>query len=102
MSDLKNRWDRFFRVLPTLNYHIIDIGCEMPNRYEHLCDVADFLKVDYNSQKVKDFADAWKPENASNSIAKRKYLETRELPEGYDWSLLDEAVEWYTNLQYSP
>ena len=98
MSLLKKRWDRFFKTIPTLNHHIIDIGIQEENRYTHLCDAADFLKVKYSEQKIKTFADAWKPENETTSDAKTKYIETGKLPEFYDWSLLDEAVAWYRNL----
>jgi hypothetical protein len=98
MTLLKKRWDRFFKTIPTMNYHIIDIGVKEEDRYTHLCQAADFLKVKYSEQKVRAFADEWKPENETTSDAKTKYLETGELPEFYDWSLLDEAVEWYRNL----
>ena len=98
MALLKKRWDRFFKTIPTMNCHIIDIGVKEEDRYTHLCQAADFLEVKYSEQKVRAFADAWKPENETTSDAKTKYLETGELSEFYDWSLLDEAVEWYRNL----
>lgn len=95
---LKRRWDRFFKTIPTMNCHIIDIGVREEDRYTHLCQAADFLKVKYSEQNIRAFADAWKPENETTSDAKTKYLETGKLSEFYDWSLLDEAVSWYRNL----
>ena len=99
MTFLKKRWDRFFKTVPTMNYHIIDIGVKEEDRYTHLCQAADFLKIKYSEQKVRAFADAWKPVNETTSDAKTKYLDTGELSKFHDWSLLDDAVSWYKNLQ---
>ena len=93
-------WDTFLDILPTINYHIIDIGCKEENRYQHLCSAADFLslKISYDKDKVKKFADEWQPANYRNNEMKSNYLKSGKLPEGHDWALFDRAVDWYKGL----
>jgi hypothetical protein len=57
-----------------------------------------FIGIDLELDRINDYVEKWIPQNESTSIYKTKYLETGELPEGYDWNLLNEAVEWYNKL----
>lgn len=103
MSKLLHRWNRFLHVLENAKYpyFVLDIGCREKDRYAHLLDLAEFLDIPYEKSVVEEYASNWKPENASNTGAKQKYLQTGTLPNlecDGSWNMLDEAVEWYKSL----
>lgn len=100
-------FQNYFNMIQSRDHFILDIGCREADRYEHLCELTDYLKVTHNNDVVKAFAERWEPENASENPAKDAYLADGTLPRpgaGESWDLLDEAVEWYkklsTNDQY--
>jgi len=100
LSDCAGYWDTFLGIIPRTNHFIVDIGCHENKRTEHLCEVADFLRLPYKLDDMKTFAEAWKPENARSNDMKKKYLETGTLPDprGESWDMLDNAVAWYKSL----
>ena len=100
VQDMGWAWQHFFKVLEKRQPFIVDIGCREADRFKHLCDLGDYLGVEYNIKDVQEFANAWKPEYSSDTGAKKSYLQTGVLPHPRkgSWNLLDEAVEWYKNL----
>ena len=91
----------FFNMIESRDHFILDIGCREADRYEHLCDLADYLKVTYDADVVKAFAERWEPENVSDNHAKDAYIADGTLPRpgaGESWDLLNDAVEWYKSL----
>lgn len=93
-------WKTCINSLPELDYFIIDIGCPKENRLEHALNAFRFIGTNPEQYMhlIVPYVENWIPQNESTSIYKTKYLETGELPEGYDWNLLNEAVEWYNKL----
>jgi len=108
MENVAKTWKVCFANLYNIDYFIIDIGCRKEDRLEHICDAMKFLNIDFelHMEKLKSYIEAWKPLNTSEEFFgveseegnKAAYLATGELPEGHDWGLLDEAVEWYKSL----
>lgn len=96
-------WGHFFDVLESRNgnYFIIDIGCREADRVQHLCDAAEYIGADYDINELTQFAKDWKPENSSDTGAKKDYLANGQLPDPRygTWDMLDEAVAWYANLK---
>jgi len=94
------RWNVFLDTIPELDYVILDVGCRGEEKYNQLVDVAKHIGL-YSEETIpiiKDYAKAWKPVNISDTKFKRDFLLTGELPEGYDWSVFDSAVDWYESL----
>jgi len=101
VQDMYYAWNYFFDVLDKKEYFIVDIGCREQDRAQHICDLAQFINVEYDMERVEDFALAWKPEYSSNTSAKQSYLGSGNLPPAKTgtWSMLDDAVKWYANLK---
>jgi len=99
MDSVKRRWDHFFEILEGSQhgYFVLNIDCRKEHRHKHIADLCNFLNQPYD-QRIELFVNSWKPKNVSNTEAKRKYLETGQLPNCGNWSLLDLAVEWYKGL----
>lgn len=105
-------FDNCISNLYNVDYYLLDIGCREADRLKHACDLARFLDIDpdLHMEKLVPFVKAWKPVHTTEEEAARgmlaegtehnkaKYLESGKLPEGYDWSVLDNAVEWYKSL----
>ena len=115
VSDNVKSWDCMINALPHLrSYKILDIGCRVEDRYDHLCEIAEFVGVYPKAYRelIEVYADAWMPLNDSENEIKKQYLETNslpttqtlELPSGdtkeneIDWSELDFAIDWYKTL----
>jgi hypothetical protein len=100
VEDMGWAWQHFFKVLEKRQPFVVDIGCRETDRVKHLCDLGDYLEVQYDAKDVQNFANAWKPENSINTGAKQAYLTTGTLPHPRkgSWDLLDGSVEWYKNL----
>jgi hypothetical protein len=97
-DDICARWYSFIECKDFIDqYFVLDIGCREADRLEHVRNALDFCGITM-TDKVVDYVAAWKPENTSESLAKQEYLETGKLPDGYDWSRLDDAVAWYKSL----
>jgi hypothetical protein len=92
---IADAWDVCFTAMDKMNYFIFDIGCAKQDRLSHAQNAIKFISIDLDLGQIDDYIDDWTPENESVSEHKTKYLETGELPEGYDWSMLDSAVDWY-------
>jgi hypothetical protein len=94
-------WETCFEAIQVADHFILDIGCQKERRLKHALAAINFIGSEceaHNEQQVAAFVDAWLPENESQSKYKTEYLETGNLPDEYDWSLLDEASEWYNAL----
>lgn len=91
-------WGHMFDVLKKRDdYFIVDIGCRQSDRLELLREAADYMEIDYNMADIESFAEAWKPQNSSDTGPKQAYLRDGTLPDG-DWHYLDDAVAWYKSL----
>jgi len=95
-----NAWNICLSKLPEVHHFVFDVGCQESERLKQCVDVVNFsgIVAEWHISDIERYATDWAPHNESHSEHKTRYLETGELPEGYDWSLLDEAVEWYDNL----
>lgn len=102
VDKLASEWNHFLTLYPKLDYHFLDIGCRESDRYNHLCDLANYVGVDPDDYPdLQKFADTWLPANVNteNQQYKEHYLATGELPSKIDYSGLDLAYEWYANLK---
>ena len=102
-------FDNCIANLYNVDYHILDIGCRKEDRLEHVNSIAKFLDTtpDIGTHK---FVEAWTPVNTTEEqilrgrVAggtendKARYLENGVLPKDHDWSILDNAVDWYKSL----
>jgi hypothetical protein len=102
-------WNTCLTNLYNVDHYIIDIGCRKEDRLDHICGAIKFIDMnpDQYMEKLQPYVNSWTPVyTTEESIArghgvdceknnKSIYLETGELPDGHDWSLLDKAVEWY-------
>jgi len=94
------RWNCFLDVLPELDHVVLDITCREEEKYIQLVNIAKHVNQ-YSPDKeqlIQAYADAWKPQNVSDTVYKKEFLETGALPEGHNWSRFDRAVEWYKSL----
>jgi hypothetical protein len=93
-------WNVFFDTYRTLDHFIVDLAIRDEERLEHLIQAAEFVGIDTTQHidNIEGYADSWQPANSRNSGMKTRYIETGELPEGHNWSLLDDAVNWYAAL----
>lgn len=100
VEDIGWAWQHFFKVLENRKLFVVDVGCREADRFKHLCDLGDYLSVQYSTKDVQEFANAWKPEHSSNTGAKKTYLQTGTLPHPRkgSWEVLDDAASWYKNL----
>lgn len=100
IKELDLQWNMFLNILPTINYYVVDVDCTQENRHSQLSGAIQH--IGYNpadfEPKIKDYASNWKPLNSTKNKMKLEYFETGKLPKGHDWSVLDEAVDWYKNL----
>lgn len=112
IEDASLTFNECIRNLYNLDHYIIDIGCRKEDRLEHVCNMANFLNInpDPYMEKLELFVEAWKPVHTTEEAAlrgtiiegseinKMRYLESGALPQDYDWSVFDTAVEWYNSL----
>lgn len=91
-------WDNFIResILRTRMVYF-DIDCPEEYRKLHLLDTMQKVGCvdDETEQLTEEFVDNWKPVGVYRSDMKDKYLESGILPDGFNWSRLDRAVNWY-------
>lgn len=112
MEDVAKTWKTCISNLYNIDHYIIDMACRKEDRLEHIYNAMRFIDIDpipYTTE-LDSFINAWKPVHTTEEMIVRGhgvegtennkaiYLETGELPEGYDWSTLDEAFEWYKSL----
>ena len=97
---IADAWNVCFKAMKESNYFIFDIGCQEENRLNHALDVIRFIGIDeiQYEQHINLYIEKWEALSVTDSEYKTKYLETGELPEGYDWGLLDTVVDWYKRL----
>jgi hypothetical protein len=95
---IADAWNVCFTAMDEMNYFIFDIGCSKQVRLNHAQDAIKFIGIDVDLDRIDNYIDNWTPENVSVSEHKTKYLETGKLPSGYDWTILDAAVNWYKAL----
>jgi len=112
IEDAAKSWNICLANLYNVDHYIIDIGCRKEDRLEHICSAIKFINMnpDNYMEKLQPYVDLWTPiHTTEESIARGRgvdceknnksiYLETGGLPNGHDWSLLDNAVEWYKAL----
>lgn len=94
-------WGRFFNVINSRDYYLVDIGCRKEDRLEMMNGLLSYLGYECDADIVEKFVSEWKPENSSDSKAKQDYLENGTLPAlnaSETWDLLSDAVEWYKDL----
>ena len=102
VNKLAREWTRFLELVPKIDHCLLDIGCRDFHKYNHLCEVAEYIGCDPNNYPdLKKFAEEWKPanENSENKQYKDHYLATGNLPPKIDFSALEPAYEWYANLK---
>lgn len=113
VSNVAKHWDTFLNALEHLNsYAVLNIGCAKDQRFDHLCDIAEFVGKDPAAYEniIAIYADAWEPRNISDNEIKQEYLDSGGLPtrqilqnkektwyEDIDWDALNPAIEWYNN-----
>jgi hypothetical protein len=101
---IADAWDVCFKAMKESkesNYFVFDIECQEEDRLKHALDVIRFVGIVDAIQCRQDiipYVEKWLPVNESHSEYKTNYLELGKLPNGYDWNLLDNAVEWYKSL----
>jgi len=95
---IADAWTLCFDAMSKTKHVVFDIDCPVQARLNCAQNAIKFIGIDLELDRINDYVEKWIPQNESTSIYKTKYLETGELPEGYDWNLLNEAVEWYNKL----
>lgn len=92
-----NIWENFIWISSRMPMVYFDIDCAKEHRKAHLLDI--IRKVDcYDSETEEltdEFVKAWKPVGVYRSDIKREHQETGKLPDVFDWSRFDRAVNWY-------
>lgn len=99
-------WNESIDALPFVDHFLFDIGCREEDRMAHTADMLEFCQRTMTPE-VEKYISAWKPVNSSEEYNrgiesakdfKSNYLKDGTLPDGYDWSLFDNAVAWYKGL----
>lgn len=94
-------WKSLLEWLPKLDYTLFDINCPEENRKEQLFNVLRHVGkyTEENKQLTEQFVDEnWIPAHPKDSQYKRDYIREGKLPNGYDYSKLQFAVDWYESL----
>lgn len=97
---IANAWELCFTGMNEMDYFVFDIGSpSAARRLAHAQDAMNFIGIDDEMlSRIDDYVERWEPANESFNVQKDEYLNTGNLPEGYDWSLLDNAKAWYRAL----
>lgn len=109
IETLAHQWARQITNLYNIDHFVLDIGCREADRLTHVCDALNFLDIDPDPcmVRLRPYVNAWKPLNSTEESVggvvgaeknKEQYLLTGKLPQEYDWSILDDAVQWYKSL----
>ena len=101
IENVADHWNTFLDIIETRSHFVVDIACRKKDRLVHLQEMLAFIDAsDYDNKIVTNYAENWVPVNSAprNRETRDHYIETGELPEQYDWSHLDRAVEWYKSL----
>lgn len=93
-------WKHLIDYIPKHNCYVFDINCRESERRRLIYDMLDFL--DLNTPDRREETDKWIAEwptvRAKESKQKRNYLTDGSMPNGYDYSRLEFAVDWYESL----
>jgi hypothetical protein len=123
VSQAAETWDVFLEILPWMDAFVLDVGCRESDRLQHLLDCACHAGKDPDDymDAIVEYAENWKPLNATTNPEKKQYLENGILPKKQviraarkvvprresieddytltiDWSAFDDAVDWYKSL----
>lgn len=90
-------WETYIKF--SMHHNIIhyNIDCKKENRTAQLLNLVKQIDCyDENTEKLTDeFILDWKPVGEYNSKYKADYLLDGTLPDVFDWSRFDRAVNWY-------
>lgn len=95
---IADSWTRCFDAMGKTKHFVFDIDCTNQARLNLAKDAVKFIGIDLELDRIDDYIEKWEPVNESISDHKTEYLATGALPNGYNWSKLDTAVEWYKGL----
>ncbi len=98
-------WNESIDALPFVDHFLYDVGCREEDRITHTADMFEFCQRTMTPE-IEKYVSEWKPLNTSENYDgdltvkdfKANYLKDGSLPDGYNWSLLDDAVAWYKGL----
>ena len=95
---IADAWTLCFDAMSKTKHVVFDIDCPVQARLNCAQNAIKFIGIDLALDRIDGYVERWIPQNESTSIYKTEYLEIGKLPNGYDWELLDDAVEWYKAL----
>lgn len=99
-------WNECIDALPFVDNFLFDIGCREEDRMTHAANMFEFCQLTMTPE-IEQYVNSWTPANSSEQYTcgdlrakdfKANYLKDGTLPDGYDWSLFDNAVAWYKGL----
>jgi len=90
-------WDNFIKTSMLIPITYYDIDCPIQYRKSHLLDIVrtvDCYKEEHE-ELTDDFVSNWFPVGSYKSEYKEEYVKNNTLPDKFDWSRFDRAVNWY-------
>lgn len=94
---IADSWAVCFTCMNETDHFVFDIGGPKEKRLAHARDAINFIGAK-EIDRIDDYIARWEPANESFNDHKSEYLKTGKLPSGYDWTVLDTAVNWYKAL----
>lgn len=93
-------WQHLIKYMPEHNCYLFDINCRESLREKQIYGMLDFLDLNTPDRKAETdkFIAAWPTVRPKDSEQKRSFLTDGTMPEGYDYSRLQFAVDWYESL----
>ena len=92
-----NGWERLIRTSTKVPITYCYVDCKEENRKAQLLNVVRQIDCyDENTEeRTNEFVLDWKPVGVYNSTYKTEYLLNGKLPDVFDWSRFDRAVNWF-------
>ena len=97
VRDCLTMWDNFIKTSTTHNMLYYFTDCKEENRKAQLIDLIKSIDCYENDTEelTDNFVLDWKPIGVYNSDIKKEYERTGKLPDVFDWSRFDRAINWY-------